>query len=331
MGAADRGGAAAGRQSECVGRLRRVPDEARKPAAGGAARPAGGARRDAGAARRGRARGVDPAAVRLVGHVARRALAGGACHALDRDEPDGRALQLGRGRRRPAPLSRLRERRPRRQPRQAGGERAIRCHHRVPHARRGAGDQDRAGREARRRRPAPGAQGDRADRAAAARGARNLADLAAAAPRHLLDRGPGAAHPRPQDREPARPGGREAGLRIGRGHRGRRRGQGIRRLRADRRPQRRHRGVTAFVHQARGLALGAGTGGGAGDAGTERAPPPGRGPYRRRAQDRAGRGHRGPARRRVVRLRHRAAGGDGLRHGAPVPPQHLPHRHRHPA
>ena len=37
------------------------------------------------------------------------------------------------------------------------------------------------------------------------------ADLAAAAPRHLLDRGPGAAHPRPQDGEPARAGGREAG------------------------------------------------------------------------------------------------------------------------
>ena len=85
---------------------------------------------------------------------------------------------------------------------------------------------------------------------------------------------------------------------MGRGHRGGRRGEGIRRLRADRRPQRRHRRVTAFVHQARGLALGAGTGGGAGDAGTERAPPPDRGPYRRRAQDRAGRGHRGPARRR---------------------------------
>ena len=36
--------------------------------------------------------------------------------------------------------------------------------------------------------------------------ARRRAHLAAAAPRHLLDRGPGAADPRRQEREPARPG-----------------------------------------------------------------------------------------------------------------------------
>ena len=47
-------------------------------------------------------------------------------------------------------------------------------------------------------------------------------DLAAAAPRHLLDRGPGAADPRPQERQPARPDLREAGLRGGRRHRRRR-------------------------------------------------------------------------------------------------------------
>ena len=33
----------------------------------------------------------------------------------------------------------------------------------------------------------------------------------------------------------------------------------------------------------------------------------------------------------TLRLRHRAAGGDGLRHGPAVPHQHLPHRHRDPA
>ena len=35
------------------------------------------------------------------------------------------------------------------------------------------------------------------------------------------------------------------------------------------------------------------------------------------------------ARRRRVRLRHRAAGGRGLHHDAQVPPQHLPGRRRH--
>ena len=85
------------------------------------------------------------------------------------------------------------------------------------------------------------------------------------------------------------------------------------------------------LHQARRLALGARAGRGAGDAGAERPSAPDRGAHRRRPQDRARRGHRGAARRRELRLRHRAAGGDGLRHGPAVPHQHLPHRHRHPA
>ena len=116
-----------------------------------------------------------------------------------------------------------------------------------------------------------------------------------------------------------------------RGHRGGRRGQGLRRLRADRGAQRRHRRVAALIDQACGLALGAGPGRGAGHPGAERAAPPDRGPHRRRPQDRTRRGHRRAARRRELRFRHRAAGGDGMRHGPAVPPQHLPHRHRHPA
>ena len=40
------------------------------------------------------------------------------------------------------------------------------------------------------------------------------ADLAAAAPRHLLDRGPGAAHLRPEADQPGRHGLREAGLAL---------------------------------------------------------------------------------------------------------------------
>ena len=55
------------------------------------------------------------------------------------------------------------------------------------------------------------------------------ADLAAAAPRHLLDRGPGAADPRPEERQLRGPGARQAGRR-GRGRHGRGRGgQGARR------------------------------------------------------------------------------------------------------
>ena len=75
----------------------------------------------AGPARRGRAGRGDPPPLRLLGHVARRALARGARHAVDRDEPHGRPVQLGRGRRGSAQLPRLRQRRPGRQPDQAGG------------------------------------------------------------------------------------------------------------------------------------------------------------------------------------------------------------------
>ena len=116
-----------------------------------------------------------------------------------------------------------------------------------------------------------------------------------------------------------------------RGHRGRRRGEGVCRLRADRRAQRRHRRVAAQLDQARRLAVGAGAGGGPDDPGPKRAAPPDRGADRRWTQDRSRRGHRGAAGRRELRFRHRAAGGDGLRDGPAVPHQHLPHRHRHAA
>ena len=51
---------------------------------------------------------------------------------VDRDEPHGRPLQLGRGRRGSALLPRLRQRRPGRQPDQAGRLGPLRRHHRVP-------------------------------------------------------------------------------------------------------------------------------------------------------------------------------------------------------
>ena len=56
---------------------------------------------------------------------------------------------------------------------------------------------------------------------------------------------------------------------------------------------------------------------------------PDRGPGRRPAQDRPRRRHRRAARRRGVRLRHRAAGGLRLHHDAGLPPGHLPGRRRH--
>ena len=62
-------------------------------------------------------------------------------------------------------------------------------------------DQDGAGRQARRRRPVARPQGRRDDRARAALDAGRRPDLAAAASRHLFDRGPGAAHLRPQERQ----------------------------------------------------------------------------------------------------------------------------------
>ena len=116
---------------------------------------------------------------------------------------------------------------------------------------RDAADQDGPGGQAGRRRPAARPQGHRGDRPAAALHAGRVADLAAAAPRHLLHRGPGPADLRPEVRQPRRQGLGEAGLRGGRGHGGRRRGQGQRRRGAHQRPRRRHRRQPAVVDQAR--------------------------------------------------------------------------------
>ena len=77
---------------------------------------------------------------------------------------------------------------------QAGGVGPLRRDQRVPGQRRRAADQDGAGRQAGRGRPAARAQGLSVDRQGAALDAGRRADLAAAAPRHLFDRGPGAAH-----------------------------------------------------------------------------------------------------------------------------------------
>ena len=187
-------------------------------------------------ARRGRAGRRDREALQVGRHVAGRALTRGARDARRRDEPARREVEHRRGRGGPGPLRR-------RAPLidQAGGLRALRRDRELPRERRRAPDQGRAGREARRGRAAARPQGRPLHRAPASLDAGRGADLAASAPRHLLDRGPQAAHLRPALREPARPCVGEARVRGRRGHRRRRRGQGQRRPRGDRRPRRRHR------------------------------------------------------------------------------------------
>ena len=84
------------------------------------------------------------------------------------------------------------------------------------------------------------------------------------------------------------------------------------------------------LHQERRLPLGAGRGGNATGADDERSARTGASAHGWRHQDgprcRSGR----PAGRGRIWVRHSAASGHGLRYGPPVPPEHLPHRHRHP-
>ena len=155
------------------------------------------------------------------------------------------------------------------------------------------------------------------------RGARRRPHLAAAAPRHLLDRGSRAADPRPQERELAGVHLGEARVRGRRGHGRRGRGQGQGGPRDDRRPRRRHRRVAGVVDQARGHAVGAGPRRDAADAGDEPSARPHRRAGRRPAEDRPRRRRRRAARRRRVRLLDGAARRRGLHHDAEVPPQHV--------
>ena len=153
----------------------------------------------------------------------------------------------------------------------------------------------------------PGLQGLPVDRPDPALDAGRGPDQPAAAPRHLLDRGPRPADPRPQERQPRGADPRQARLR-GRGrHRRRRRQQGARRRRAHLRPRRRHRGQPADQPQARRRPLGARPRRDPADPRAQRAARPDRRAGRRPDQDRPRRRHRGPARRRGVRLRHRSA------------------------
>ena len=139
---------------------------------------------------------------------------------------------------------------------QAGGLGALWRHDRVPRQLGHDADQDGAGGKARRGRPASRPQGRRGDRQGAALDPRRRPDLAAAASRHLFDRGSGAADLRSQERQPVSRRVRQARLRGRRRHgRGRRR-EGARRPRHHRGLRGRHRRLAADLDQACRLAVG---------------------------------------------------------------------------
>ena len=140
--------------------------------------------------------------------------------------------------------------------REAGGLGPLRRHQPLPRELHRPANQDGAGRQARRGRPAARPQGLSVDRQGALLHARRRPDFAAAAPRHLFDRGPGAADSRFEERQPRRAHPREARVRGRCRHRRRRRRQGARRRGVDLRPRRRHRREPAVVHQARRPAVG---------------------------------------------------------------------------
>ena len=199
--------------------------------------------------------------------------------------------------------------------------------------RRRAADQDRAGLEAGRGRPAPGHKvTDEIARLRHTQPGRR-ADLAAAAPRHLLDRGSRAARSSTSRQvEPGRAtisvklvaeagvglvaAGVRQGARRRRPHRGRATAAPAR-ARSPRSSTRACRGSSAWPRRS--------------GARRERAPRARAPPRRRRAQDRARRRRRRAPRRRRGGVRHCPAARRGLPDGPLVPPRHVPGRHRDPA
>ena len=267
----------------------------------------GGRQAQAGPARPGRAGQGHRQALRHRRDVVRLDLARGAHHARDRHEPDRRQVEHRRRRRGIRPLQADAERRFDALGDQAGRLGPLRRDDGVSRQLRHDADQDGAGRQARRRRPVARPQGRRDDRQRPPLDAGRRPDLAAAASRHLFDRGPGAAHLRPEERQPDRRRVGEARLRSRRRHgRGRRR-QGARRPRDDLGLRGRHRREPADLDQARRLSVGDRHRRDAPDAGARAAAQPHLGAGRRRLPHRPRRRHRRAARRRRIRLRHRAA------------------------
>ena len=102
-------------------------------------------------------------------------------------------------------------------------------------------DQDRPGRQARRGRPPAGLEGHPGDRPGPQRPGRQRPHQPVQQPRPLLDRGPGPAHRRAEDVEPARQGHREGPGGAGHRHHRHRHRQGGRRRHHDVGLRRRHR------------------------------------------------------------------------------------------
>ena len=144
--------AAARGRDRFLRRLQEVRRDGVRERAGGGARP-GRFRpeRCCGLGRRGRIDHRDPQALRHARHVARRARSRGARDAHDRDEPDRREVGQRRGRRGQGPLHAAAQRRQRQLADQAGRLRTVRRHRRVSERLPRARDQDRPGRQARRR------------------------------------------------------------------------------------------------------------------------------------------------------------------------------------
>ena len=232
------------------------------------------------------------------------------------EDPDRFTARRERG---PAPLGH-----------QAGGLGALRRDRRVPGQRGRPADQNFAGGQARRGRPAPRLQGLAVDRPHPQLDTWRRPHFAAAPPRHLLHRGHRPADPRPQVVQPGRPGPREAGGRGRRGHGGGGRGQGALRRRPHLGARRRDGRRAADVAQARRHPVGDRAGRDAADAARQRAARPHRRPGRRPAEDGPRRRDRRAARGRGVRLRHGAARRVGLHHDAGLPPRYVPRRHRDP-
>ena len=152
-------------------------------------------------------------------------------------------------------------------------------------------------------------------------------DLAAAAPRHLLDRGPQAADLRPALRAtPSAAVSVKLVAEVGVGTVA----AGVAKANADHVLIAGHDGGTgasplSSIQRGR-RAVGDRPGRDAADAGAQRPARAHHRPDRRPAQDRPRRRDRRAARRRGVRLRDRAADRDGLHHDARLPPEHLPGR-----
>ncbi|MGY4303699.1 glutamate synthase domain-containing protein 1 [Bradyrhizobium sp. USDA 4369] len=233
-------------------------------------------------ARRGRAGEGHRQAFRHGCDVVRLDLARGAHHARDRYEPDRRQVEHRRRRRGSRPLQAAAQRRFHALGDQAGRLGPVRRDDGIPRQLRHDADQDGAGREARRRRSAARPQGRRHHRQGAPLDPGRRPDLAAAASRHLLDRGSRAADLRPEERQSRRSGLGEARVRSRRRHRCGRRRQGARRPCDDRGLRGRHRRLSPHLDQACGLAMGDRPCRDASDPGARAAAQPHRCPGRRR-------------------------------------------------